>query len=127
MNKTALITGITGQDGSYLSELLINKGYCVYGIIRPTSLFRIDRIDHLYSDTKIREKKLKLIYADLSDSSSINKIILNNNFDEIYNLGAQSHVLRSFEIPEYTTNINALVAIRILDSIKNLVEVYLMM
>ncbi len=119
MNKSALITGITGQDGSYLAELLINKGYFVYGIIRPSSLFRIDRIDHLYSDKNIREKKLKLIYADLSDSSSINKIILNNNFDEIYNLGAQSHVLRSFEIPEYTTNINSLGAIRILDSIKN--------
>ena len=117
--KKTLITGITGQDGSYLAELLIQKGYCVYGIIRPSSLFRIDRIDHLYSNPEIREKKLKLIYGDLSDYSSLNKIISNNHFDEIYNLAAQSHVLRSFEIPEYTTNINSLGAIRILDCIIN--------
>jgi GDPmannose 4,6-dehydratase len=117
--KKALITGITGQDGSYLAELLLKKNYIVYGIIRPSSIFRIDRIDHLYSNPKIREKKLKLVYGDLADSSSINKVITQNKFDEIYNLGAQSHVLRSFQIPEYTANINSLGTLRILDAIKN--------
>ena len=117
--KKVLITGITGQDGSYLTELLLKKNYLVYGIIRPSSIFKIDRIDHLYSNSKIREKKLKLLYGDLADSNSINKIITENKFDEIYNLGAQSHVLRSFQIPEYTANINSLGTLRILEAIRN--------
>ena len=112
--KKVLITGITGQVGSSLKNFFLKKNYLVYGIIRPSSIFKIDRIDHLYSNPKIREKKLKLLYGDLADSNSINKIITENKFDEIYNLGAQSHVLRSFQIPEYTANINSLGTLRIL-------------
>jgi len=117
--KKALITGITGQDGSYLAELLINKGYDVYGIIRRSSSFNTSRINHLYEDSHSSTKKLNLIYGDLSDSSSIRETILKVAPNEIYHLGAQSHVRTSFDIPEYTANINALGTLRILESIKS--------
>ena len=117
--KKALITGITGQDGSYLTELLLNKNYIVYGIIRPASALNRKRIDHIYLDSKYREKRLFLHYGDLEDSSSLNRIIENIEPEEIYNLGAQSHVKRSFEIPEYTAETNALGTLRLLDAIRN--------
>jgi|SRR3990167_3089778 len=118
MPKKALITGITGQDGSYLAELLLEKGYNVYGIIRRTSTFTTDRIDQIYQDPHDKGLRLKLIYGDLSDSSVINQIIKEVRPDEIYNLGAQSHVRVSFDIPEYTGDIVALGALRILDAIR---------
>lgn len=118
MPKKALITGITGQDGSYLAELLLEKGYNVYGIIRRTSTFTTDRIDQIYQDPHDKSLRLKLIYGDLSDSSVINQIIKEVKPDEIYNLGAQSHVRVSFDIPEYTGDIVALGALRILDAIR---------
>ena len=119
--KKALITGITGQDGSYLAELLLDKGYDVYGIIRRSSSFNTSRIDHVYQDPHVRSKirRMKLIYGDLSDSSSINQIIKAVKPQEIYNLAAQSHVRVSFDIPEYTGDITALGAIRILDAIRD--------
>ena len=98
--KKALITGITGQDGSYLAELLLEKGYDVHGIIRRASTFNTSRIDHLYTDPHINGVKFHLHYGDLSDGSNINRILENINPDEIYHLGAQSHVRVSFEIPE---------------------------
>ena len=115
--KKALVTGITGQDGSYLAELLLEKGYEVYGIIRRSSSFNTDRIDHLYQDPHERNVRLKLIYGDLIDSSSVNKIIRTIKPDEIYNLGAQSHVRVSFDIPEYTADIVALGTLRILEAL----------
>lgn len=117
MSKKALITGITGQDGSYLAELLISKGYEVYGVVRRSSSFNTKRIDHLIGTT-YRENKINLVYGDLSDSSSINKIIRDISPDEIYNLGAQSHVRVSFDIPEYTGDVNALGTVRILEAIR---------
>src|SRR5256885_5492319 len=99
--KKALITGITGQDGSYLTELLLAKGYMVYGIIRRSSSFNTERIDHIYRDPH-EQPKLRLVYADLNDASSLNKTIRTIRPDEIYHLGAQSHVRVSFDIPEYT-------------------------
>jgi len=116
MNKTALITGITGQDGSYLTELLIEKNYNVYGIVRRSSLFNRSRIDHIINGKK--SSQLKLLYGDLSDSSSLNRIIEKVNPNEIYNLGAQSHVQVSFEIPDYTSDVNALGTLRLLDAIR---------
>ena len=101
-SKKALITGITGQDGSYLAEFLINKGYTVYGIIRRSSSFNTQRIDHLYQDPHEKNRKLNLVYGDLNDASSLNLLIKKICPDEIYNLGAQSHVKVSFEVPEYT-------------------------
>jgi GDPmannose 4,6-dehydratase len=118
MTKKALITGITGQDGSYLAELLLEKGYEVYGIIRRTSNFNTQRIEHIYNDPHVLGNKLHLIYGDLSDTSSINKIIREIKPDEIYNLGAQSHVRVSFDIPEYTSDIDALGTLRILEAIR---------
>jgi len=118
MAKKALITGITGQDGSYLAELLLDKGYEVYGIIRRTSTFTTDRIDHIYQDPHERKARLKLIYGDLSDSSSITKILSDVQPDEIYNLAAQSHVRVSFDIPEYTGDVTAVGALRILEAIR---------
>ncbi|MBI3624368.1 GDP-mannose 4,6-dehydratase [Candidatus Saccharibacteria bacterium] len=118
MNKKALITGITGQDGSYLAELLLDKGYEVYGIIRRTSTFTTDRIDHIYQDPHERKLRLRLIYGDLADSSVVNQIIKDVKPDEIYNLGAQSHVRVSFDIPEYTGDIVALGTLRLLDAIR---------
>ena len=116
--KVALITGITGQDGSYLAELLLAKGYEVHGIKRRTSLFNTDRIDHLYQDPHEKNRKLVLHYGDMTDSSSLIRIIQQVQPDEIYNLAAQSHVAVSFEEPEYTANSDALGALRILEAIR---------
>lgn len=116
--KTALITGITGQDGAYLAELLIAKGYDVHGIKRRTSLFNTDRIDHLYQDPHDVDVRLRLHHGDLTDSSSLVRIIQQVRPDEIYNLAAQSHVAVSFEEPEYTANSDALGALRILEAIR---------
>ena len=116
--KKALITGITGQDGSYLTELLLEKGYEVHGIIRRSSSFNTDRIDHLYSDPHLKGTRLFLHYGDLSDSSNISRLLEKVGPDEIYHLGAQSHVRVSFDIPEYTGDVTGLGAIRLLDAIK---------
>jgi GDPmannose 4,6-dehydratase len=116
--KKALITGITGQDGSYLTELLLSKGYEVHGIIRRASSFNTDRIDHLYQDRHESHVKLFLHYGDLTDSSNLNRIIEKVNPAEIYNLGAQSHVQVSFEVPEYTADVDALGTLRLLDAIR---------
>ena len=122
--KKALITGITGQDGSYLAELLLSKGYEVHGIIRRASTFNTDRIDHLYQDPHVNGVKLFLHYGDLADSVKMVKILYDLQPDEIYNLGAQSHVRVSFEIPEYTGNVVGVGAVRILEAIReaNLVD-----
>lgn len=117
--RIALITGITGQDGSYLSELLLNKGYEVHGIIRRSSSFNTGRIDHIYQDPHEKDYHLKLHYGDLSESSVIDKLIRDIQPDEVYNLGAQSHVRVSFDIPEYTTNITALGTLRVLEALRN--------
>lgn len=116
--KKALITGITGQDGSYLAELLLEKGYEVHGIIRRASTFNTKRIDHLYRDPHINGVRLFLHYGDLSDGSNISRIIEKVQPDEIYNLAAQSHVRVSFDIPEYTGDVTGLGTIRLLDAIK---------
>jgi GDPmannose 4,6-dehydratase len=116
--KTALISGITGQDGSYLTELLLEKGYIVHGIIRRSSSFNTFRIDHLYSNKEILGKKLFLHYGDLTDSSNLNRLVEKIHPDEIYNLGAQSHVQVSFEVPEYTAEVDAIGTLRFLDAIK---------
>ena len=116
--KTALITGITGQDGAYLAEFLLNKGYEVHGIKRRSSLFNTDRIDHLYQDPHEKNVKLKLHYGDLTDSTNLIRIIQETQPDEIYNLAAQSHVQVSFETPEYTANSDAIGALRILEAIR---------
>lgn len=116
--KKALITGITGQDGSYLTEILIEKGYEVHGIIRRSSSFNTGRIDHLYNNPEILNKKLFLHYGDLVDTSSLNRLLEKTEPDEIYNLAAQSHVKVSFEIPDYTTQVDALGTLRFLDSIR---------
>src|SRR6266567_7204452 len=117
MAKTALISGITGQDGSFLTELLLDKGYDVYGIIRRSSSFNTDRIDHLYQDPHEKGTRLRLLYGDLNDSSSLNTILRQVQPDEIYNLGAQSHVRVSFDIPEYTGEVTGLGTVRLLDAI----------
>jgi len=117
--KKALITGITGQDGSYLTEFLLNKGYEVHGVIRRSSSFNTSRIDHLYNDKKLYNQKLFLHYGDLGDSSSLCRIIEKTTPDEIYNLGAQSHVKVSFDIPEYSSDIDATGTCRILDAIRD--------
>lgn len=116
--KSALITGITGQDGSYLAELLLEKGYEVHGIKRRASLFNTDRIDHLYQDPHDKDRRLVLHYGDMTDSSSLVRIIQQVQPDEIYNLAAQSHVAVSFEEPEYTANSDALGALRVLEAIR---------
>lgn len=118
MAKVALITGITGQDGSYLAELLLSKGYIVHGIIRRASTFNTQRIDHIYVDSHDPNAQLFLHYGDLSDSGQLMHIIYNLKPDEIYHLGAQSHVKVSFDIPEYTGNITGLGTIRLLDAIR---------
>ena len=117
MNKTALITGITGQDGSYLAELLLEKNYTVHGIIRRSSLFNTQRIDHLYYDKKL-SGRFFLHYGDLTDSSNLNRILDKTTPDEIYNLGAQSHVKVSFDVPEYTADVDGIATLRFLDAIK---------
>jgi GDPmannose 4,6-dehydratase len=118
MTKTALITGITGQDGAYLAEFLLNKGYIVHGIKRRSSLINTDRIDHLYQDPHISDRNLILHYGDMTDSSSLTRVIQESQPDEIYNLAAQSHVAVSFEEPEYTANSDALGPLRILEAIR---------
>ena len=116
--KRALITGITGQDGSYLAELLLEKGYEVYGMIRRSSSFNTGRINHIYQDPHEKDVRLKLVFGDLADSSSINQLLREIKPDEIYNLGAQSHVKVSFDIPEYTGDVVGLGATRILEAIR---------
>ncbi|MGE0105269.1 MAG: GDP-mannose 4,6-dehydratase [Blastocatellales bacterium] len=118
MSKKALITGITGQDGSYLTELLLSKGYEVYGIIRRASTFNTERIDHIYQDPHEQGRRMRLVYGDLNDASSLNKILRDVQPDEIYNLGAQSHVRVSFDIPEYTAEIGGLGTLRLLEAIR---------
>ena len=118
MNKIALITGVTGQDGAYLAELLLEKGYEVHGIKRRSSLFNTDRIDHLYQDPHEKNIKFKLHYGDMTDSSNLTRIIQEVQPDEIYNLAAQSHVKVSFETPEYTANSDAIGTLRILEAIR---------
>src|SRR6187549_1578441 len=118
MKKTALITGVTGQDGAYLAEFLLKKGYEVHGIKRRTSLFNTDRIDHLYRDPHEKGVKFFLHHGDMTDSSSLSHIIQKVQPDEIYNLAAQSHVAVSFEEPEYTANSDAIGALRILEAIR---------
>lgn len=116
--KKALITGITGQDGSYLTEFLLNKGYEVHGIIRRASSFNTKRIDHLFENPEIGNKSLFLHHGDLTDSSNLNRIIEKVHPDEIYNLAAQSHVKVSFDVPEYTAEVDAIGTLRLLDAIK---------
>ena len=118
--KKALITGITGQDGSYLTELLLDKGYEVHGIIRRSSSFHTGRIDHLYQDPHLNGVKFFLHYGDLTDTGNIEKLVNQIKPDEIYHLGAQSHVRVSFDMPEYTANAVALGTLRVLEAIKNL-------
>jgi GDPmannose 4,6-dehydratase len=118
MTKRALITGITGQDGSYLTELLLEKGYDVYGIIRRSSSFNTERIDHLYQDPHEPQTRLHLLYGDLNDSSSLNTILRKVKPDEIYNLGAQSHVRVSFDVPEYTAEVSGVGVVRILEAVR---------
>ena len=116
--KTALISGITGQDGSYLTELLLEKGYNVHGIVRRSSSFNTFRIDHLYNNADLLDKRLFLHYGDLTDSSNLNRLVEKVKPDEIYNLGAQSHVQVSFEVPEYTAEVDGIGTLRFLDAIK---------
>ena len=118
MSKTALITGITGQDGAYLAELLLSKGYFVHGIKRRSSLFNTERIDHLYQDPHEKNVRMKLHYGDLTDSTNLIRIIQETQPDEIYNLAAMSHVHVSFETPEYTANADGLGALRILEAVR---------
>jgi GDPmannose 4,6-dehydratase len=116
--KVALITGVTGQDGSYLAEFLLEKGYTVHGIKRRASLFNTQRVDHIYQDPHVDNARFKLHYGDLSDSSNLTRIIQETQPDEIYNLGAQSHVAVSFESPEYTADVDAMGTLRILEAIR---------
>jgi len=116
--KIALITGITGQDGSYLTEFLIGKGYIVHGIIRRSSSFNTGRIDHLYTNSEILNRKLFLHYGDVTDTSNLNRLLEKTHPDEIYNLAAQSHVKVSFEVPEYTAEVDAIGTLRFLDAIR---------
>ncbi len=116
--KRALITGITGQDGSYLTELLVAKGYEVWGVVRRSSSFNTDRIDHLYRDPHEKDVRLKLVYGDLTDGSSLVQALHASKPDEVYNLGAQSHVRTSFDIPEYTADVTGLGTLRLLEAIR---------
>jgi GDPmannose 4,6-dehydratase len=118
INKIALITGITGQDGSYLAEFLLEKGYTVHGLKRRASSFNTQRIDHIYQDQHQNNVKLKLHYGDLTDSTNIIRIIQKVQPDEIYNLGAMSHVKVSFDSPEYVANVDGLGALRILEAVR---------
>ncbi len=116
--KKALITGITGQDGAYLAELLLKKGYEVHGVKRRSSLFNTERVDHLYQDPHVDNQRFILHYGDLTDSTNIIRIMQQVQPDEVYNLGAQSHVQVSFETPEYTANADAVGALRLLEAIR---------
>src|SRR6201992_466072 len=122
--KTALITGITGQDGAYLAEFLLSKGYTVHGVKRRSSLFNTDRIDHLYQDPHETHRNFVLHYGDLSDSTNLIRIVQQTQPDEIYNLGAMSHVKVSFDTPEYTANVDGIGTLRILEAVRilNLVK-----
>jgi GDPmannose 4,6-dehydratase len=117
-NKTALITGITGQDGSYLAEFLLEKGYEVHGIKRRASLFNTNRVDHIYEDHHVADSHFRLHYGDLTDSSNLTRLISEIQPDEVYNLGAQSHVAVSFEAPEYTADVDAMGTLRLLEAIR---------
>ncbi len=121
MTKRAFITGITGQDGSFLVELLLDKGYEVYGLIRRSSSFNTDRIDHIYQDPHERSARMRLVYGDLSDSSSLQTLLGDIKPDEIYNLGAQSHVRVSFDIPEYTGDVTGIGTVRLLEAMRKTV------
>jgi GDPmannose 4,6-dehydratase len=116
--KRALITGITGQDGSYLAELLLEKGYEVYGVVRRSSTFNTERLDRIYQDPHVADYRLRLVYGDLDDASSLNRALRTVKPDEIYNLGAQSHVRVSFDVPEYTASTVALGTLRLLEAIR---------
>ena len=116
--KVALITGITGQDGSYLAEFLLEKGYVVHGIKRRSSLFNTQRVDHIYEDPHVKNAQFKLHYGDLADGSNLTRIVQETQPDEIYNLGAQSHVAVSFESPEYTADVDGLGTLRLLEAIR---------
>lgn len=118
MTKKALITGVTGQDGSYLAEFLLEKGYEVHGIKRRASLFNTARVDHIYEDPHIENRQFKLHYGDLTDSSNLTRLIRDIEPDEVYNLGAQSHVAVSFEAPEYTADVDAIGTLRLLEAIR---------
>jgi GDPmannose 4,6-dehydratase len=120
LSKSALITGVTGQDGSYLAELLLQKGYIVHGIKRRASSFNTQRVDHIYQDPHIENSRFKLHYGDLSDSTNLIRIVQETQPDEIYNLGAQSHVAVSFDSPEYTADVDGLGTLRLLESIRML-------
>src|SRR5258707_11166117 len=117
--KRALITGITGQDGAYLAEFLLSKGYEVHGIVRRASLFNTDRIDHLYHDPHVGGVNITLHHGDLADGSALRHILEHVAPDEVYNLGAQSHVKVSFDIPEYTADVDALGALRLLEALRD--------
>jgi len=117
--KKALITGVTGQDGSYLAELLLKKGYEVHGIKRRSSIIKTDRIDHIYQDLHDKDLRFILHYGDMTDSSNLNRIVEEINPDEIYNLAAQSHVKVSFDVPEYSAEVDAIGTLRLLDAIKD--------
>jgi len=119
MVKRALITGVTGQDGAYLTELLVGKGYAVHGMLRWASLFNTDRIDHLYHDPHVTGANLTLHYGDLSDGTALRRVLEKVQPDEVYNLGAQSHVKVSFEVPEYTADIDALGTLRLLEALRD--------
>jgi len=116
--KKALITGITGQDGSYLTEFLLEKGYDVHGLVRKASVFNTERIDHLYNNPEINDKRMFLYWGDMADSSNLNRLLEKIQPDEIYNLAAQSHVQVSFEVPEYTAEVDGIGVLRFLDAIK---------
>src|SRR6202043_3118607 len=118
MTKTALITGITGQDGAYLADLLLKKGYIVHGIKRRSSMFNTQRVDHLYEDQHEKGVKFFLHYGDLTDSTNLIRIVQETQPDEIYNLGAMSHVQVSFETPEYTANADGIGTLRILEAVR---------
>ncbi|CAN5895443.1 GDP-mannose 4,6-dehydratase [soil metagenome] len=118
--KRALITGITGQDGSYLAELLLGKGYEVHGIVRRSSSFNTDRLDRIYQDPHVPDYRLRLHYGDLEDGGSLTNIVRKHDFDEVYNLGAQSHVRVSFDVPEYTVSTVAMGTLRLLEAIREL-------
>ncbi len=118
MTKRALITGITGQDGSYLAEFLLERGYEVHGIKRRASSFNTQRVDHLYEDPHIDHPRFLLHYGDLTDSSNLTRILREVQPDEVYNLGAQSHVAVSFESPEYTADVDAMGTLRLLEAIR---------
>jgi len=117
--KRALITGVTGQDGSYLAELLLEKGYEVYGVVRRSSSFNTERLDRIYQDPHVPDYRLRLVYGDLDDASSLNRVLRSVKPDEIYNLGAQSHVRVSFDVPEYTASTVGLGTLRLLEAIRD--------